>query len=285
MNRIYSLKYCVITGSLIAVSELARKVAKKSGKKLQISGICFLSAAALSGPVEAGQLHTNNIWIRDYLDLAQNKGVFQSGATDVKITLKNGTIFEFPKVEIPDFSPASNKGNTTSIGGAYSVAATHNSTTHHAISTQSWAQSNYKYVDRMSKGDFAVTRLDKFVVETAGVTDYVNFNLNSAQALERYGVEFNGKKQIIGFRVGAGLTEIVQNGTYNLGQVYKPDLLSATMFNLNWNNKHVNNNVVGFFNETTGGDSGSGYYLYDNVLKKWVLLGTHTGIAYGTSDS
>ncbi|EFA6635782.1 autotransporter outer membrane beta-barrel domain-containing protein [Escherichia coli] len=285
MNRIYSLKYCVITGGLIAVSELARKVAKKSGKKFKISGACFLSSVLLSGPVLAAQLHTNNIWIRDYLDLAQNKGVFQAGATDVKITLKDGTIFEFPKVEIPDFSPASNKGNTTSIGGAYSVTATHNSTNHHAISTQSWAQSNYKYVDRMSKGDFAVTRLDKFVVETSGVTDYVNFNLNSAQALERYGVEFNGKKQIIGFRAGAGSTEIVQNGTYNSGQVYQPELLSASMFHLNWNNKHVQNNVGGFFNETTGGDSGSGFYLYDNVLKKWVLLGTLTGIAYGTSES
>ncbi|EOH0881761.1 ESPR-type extended signal peptide-containing protein [Salmonella enterica] len=31
MNRIYSLKYCVITGGLIAVSELARKVKKKIG--------------------------------------------------------------------------------------------------------------------------------------------------------------------------------------------------------------------------------------------------------------
>nr|WP_105175945.1 ESPR-type extended signal peptide-containing protein [Escherichia albertii] len=214
MNKIYSLKYCAITGGLIAVSELARKVVKHSKKKLKISAVCFLYVVVLSGPTEAGQLHTNNIWIRDYLDLAQNKGVFQAGATDVKITLKDGTIFEFPKVEIPDFSPASNKGNTTSIGGAYSVTATHNNTNHHAISTQSWAQSNYKYVDRMSKGDFAVTRLDKFVVETAGITDYVNFNLNSAQALERYGVEFNGKKQIIGFRAGAGLTEIVQNGTY-----------------------------------------------------------------------
>ncbi|WP_149007835.1 hypothetical protein, partial [Escherichia coli] len=77
--------------------------------------------------------------------------------------------FNFPNVPIPDFSPASNKGATTSIGGAYSVTATHNGTTHHAISTQNWGQSSYKYIDRMTNGDFAVTRLDKFVVETTGV--------------------------------------------------------------------------------------------------------------------
>ncbi|MBS4932041.1 MAG: autotransporter outer membrane beta-barrel domain-containing protein [Clostridiales bacterium] len=285
MNRIYSLKYCVITGGLIAVSELARKVVKKTGRKFPLSTICILCSVFLARYVGAAQLHTNNIWIRDYLDLAQNKGVFQAGATDVKITLKNGQVFEFPKVEIPDFSPASNKGNTTSIGGAYSVTATHNKPAHHAITNQSWGQSNYKYVERMSKGDFAVTRLDKYVVETAGLTDYVDFSLNTAQAIERYGVEFNGKKQLIGFRAGSGLTQIVQNGTYDSGQAYKPELLSATMFQLNWNNKHVNNNTSGFFNETTSGDSGSGYYLYDNLKKKWVLLGTHTGIAYGTSDS
>ncbi|CAD5568942.1 serine protease [Escherichia coli] len=178
MNRIYSLKYCVITGGLIAVSELARNVVKMSSRKLKISVVSIATIATLNIPAEAGQLHAENIWIRDYLDLAQNKGVFQAGATDVKITLKDGAIFEFPKVEIPDFSPASNKGNTTSIGGAYSVTATHSKPAHHAIATQSWGQSNYKYIDRMTKGDFAVARLDKYVVETAGLTDYVNFNLD-----------------------------------------------------------------------------------------------------------
>nr|WP_285239457.1 autotransporter outer membrane beta-barrel domain-containing protein [Escherichia coli] len=54
---------------------------------------------------------------------------------------------------------------------------------------------------------------------------------------------------------------------------------------MNWSNKQVYNNVGGFFNETTTGDSGSGYYLYDNIEKKWVLMGTHTGIAYTTTDS
>ena len=280
MNKIYALKYCHATGVMIAVSELASRVMKKAARgslltllNLSLCGV-FLSTA------QAAQLNINNVWARDYLDLAQNKGVFKAGATDVSIQLKNGQTFNFPKVPIPDFSPASNKGATTSIGGAYSVTATHNGTAHHAVSTQNWGQSSYKYVDRMTKGDFAVTRLDKFVVETSGVKNSVDFSLNNHDALERYGVDINGEKKIIGFRVGAGITSTTQNGSsYNTGQAYNPLLLSASMFQLNWNNKRPYNNTTAFYNETTGGDSGSGFYLYDNVKKEWVMLGTLYGIA------
>lgn len=265
---------------MIAVSELASRVMKKAARgsllallNLSLCGV-FLSTA------QAAQLNINNVWARDYLDLAQNKGVFKAGATDVSIQLKNGQTFNFPKVPIPDFSPASNKGATTSIGGAYSVTATHNGTAHHAVSTQNWGQSSYKYVDRMTKGDFAVTRLDKFVVETSGVKNSVDFSLNNHDALERYGVDINGEKKIIGFRVGAGITSTIQNGSsYNTGQAYNPLLLSASMFQFNWNNKRPYNNTTAFYNETTGGDSGSGFYLYDNVKKEWVMLGTLYGIA------
>ncbi|MCG2921473.1 autotransporter outer membrane beta-barrel domain-containing protein, partial [Escherichia coli] len=134
---------------------------------------------------------------------------------------------------IPDFSPVSAKGATTAIGNAYSVTASHNGTIHHAIKTQTWGQSDYHYVDRVTKGDFAVQRLDKFVVETAGATEHADFNLSAAEALERYGIEFNGKKQIIGFRVGAGATGVT---SYGVGQTYNPLLRSASMFQLNWNN-------------------------------------------------
>ncbi|WP_420542740.1 ESPR-type extended signal peptide-containing protein [Salmonella enterica] len=41
MNRIYSLKYCVITGGLIAVSELARKVKKNRVKNCKFLAFVF----------------------------------------------------------------------------------------------------------------------------------------------------------------------------------------------------------------------------------------------------
>ncbi|HEL8550880.1 TPA: autotransporter outer membrane beta-barrel domain-containing protein [Escherichia coli] len=286
MNKIYSLKFCKKTGSMIAVSELASGVSNRVCCKTLTATLSLFLCSLLSGAVQAAQLNINNVWARDYLDLAQNKGNFKAGATNVSIQLKNGQTFYFPKVPIPDFSPVSNKGATTSIGGAYSVTATHNRVNHHAIANQDWGQSTYKYVDRMTKGDFAVTRLNKFVVETAGVKNYVDFSLNSKEAMERYGVDFNGTKQIIGFRVGAGATSTIQNGGgVNTGQVYNPLLLSASMFQLNWDNKRPFNNMNGFYNETTGGDSGSGFYLYDNVRKEWVIMGTLLGIASNGTQS
>lgn len=283
MNKIYSLKYCNITGSMIAVSELASRVSKRVVCRTLPT---VLTLYLFSGAAQSAQLNIDNVWARDYLDLAQNKGAFKAGATNVSIQLKDGQKFNFPTVPIPDFSPVSNKGATTSIGGAYSVTATHNRVNHHAIVNQNWEESTYQYVDRMTKGDFAVTRLNKFVVETTGVKNHVDFSLNNKDALERYGVDFNGEKKIIGFRVGAGLTTTVQNGnTSTTEQAYNPLLLSASMFHLNWDNKKPFNNTNGFYNETTGGDSGSGFYLYDNVKKEWVIIGTLLGIASNGSQT
>ncbi|HBB4038090.1 TPA: autotransporter outer membrane beta-barrel domain-containing protein [Escherichia coli] len=283
MNKIYALKYSYITGGLIAVSELARKVTTGTRKKL-FTILVALSAAGIITPAMAAEMTIDKVWTRDYLDLAQNKGQFKAGATDIEIQLKDGTTLKFPEVEIPDFSPASNKGATTSIGGAFSVTASHNGTTHHAIATQSWGQTDYKAINRMTKDDFAVQRLDKFVVETAGATESVDFNLNSAEALERYGVMLNGKKEIIGFRAGAGKSVLTLNGkSTTLDAAYNQSMLIASLFKLDWNNNHIYNYVTAFDNESTTGDSGSGFYLYDNEKKQWVLLGTLYGVAGNTS--
>ncbi|EFB4140744.1 autotransporter outer membrane beta-barrel domain-containing protein [Escherichia coli O88:H1] len=278
MNKIYSLKYSHITGGLVAVSELTRKVTSRA-KKL-VTTIIILSGSAVLSPVISADLNINKVWARDYLDLAQNNGIFKAGATNITLQLKDGSTLKFPEVAIPDFSPASNKGATTSIGGAYSVTAAHNGTSHHAIATQSWGQTDYTAINRMTSGDFAVQRLNKYVVETTGMTDYVDFSLSAQEALERYGILYNGTRQIVGFRAGSGSTYTNTNGSqYSTGQAYNPLLLSASMFTINWNNyNRAYNNQNGFYNESTTGDSGSGYYLFDNKLQKWVIAGVHGGV-------
>lgn len=198
MNKVYSLKYSPVSGGLIAVSEIVRRVTV--GRK-NISAILLSVAVTATGginPALAADLNISQVWARDYLDLAQNKGIFKAGATDVKLPLKNGEFLTFPEFTIPDFSAASSKGATTAIGGAYSVTATHNGIQHHAVQSQTWGQTTYNLVDRMTKSgsDFAVQRLNKFVVETTGITEFADFNLNETQALERYGVEFNGKNKL-----------------------------------------------------------------------------------------
>lgn len=286
MNKVYSLKYSALTGGLIAVSELARKVTVGASRKKLIAVAITLSTVGGTGCATAAQLHIDNVWMRDYLDLGQNKGMFKPGETGLEIQLKDGSRLKLPEIPVPDFSAVSNKGSTTAIGGAYSTTAGHNKATHHATKEQSWEQTTYKAIDRLTSGDFAIWRLSKYVVENTGPGDYVDFSLNQEQALERYGVDYNGKKQIIGFRVGAGSTEVVQNKQKrNITSAYTPEMRSASMFSLNWNGKQVFNNLTTFYNETTGGDSGSGYYLYDNKQKKWVFMGTHTGIKYNGRTS
>ncbi len=71
MNKIYSLKYSVATGGLIAVSELARKVSQKSCGKLSLTGLTTLaltlSSSALAATVRA------DIPYQTFRDFAENK--------------------------------------------------------------------------------------------------------------------------------------------------------------------------------------------------------------------
>ena len=288
MNKIYSLKYSHITGGLVAVSELTRKVSVGTSRKKVILGIILSSIYGSYGETAfAAMLDINNIWTRDYLDLAQNRGEFRPGATNVQLMMKDGKIFHFPELPVPDFSAVSNKGATTSIGGAYSVTATHNGTQHHAITTQSWDQTAYKASNRVSSGDFSVHRLNKFVVETTGVTESADFSLSPEDAMKRYGVNYNGKEQIIGFRAGAGTTSTILNGKqYLFGQNYNPDLLSASLFNLDWKNKsYIYTNRTPFKNSPIFGDSGSGSYLYDKEQQKWVFHGVTSTVGFISSTN
>ncbi|HDD9276481.1 TPA: hypothetical protein PBQ24_003821 [Escherichia coli] len=233
----------------------------------------------------ANQLYTDNIWYRDYLDLAQNKGQFKPGATGITITRKDGTKLELPNIPIPDFSPSNNTGTTTSIGGSYSVTARHNETDGGgaAVNVQKWGNTSYKKVASTYTGDFAVERLDKFNVETEGLEGAEKHDWQGM--IDRYGVDYQGKKQIIGFRVGAGTAQIMKNGKLqNLNANFNPNLLSASFFTITQGNGVVDNGFTDFKNITTGGDSGSGYYLYDNQQKKWVLIGVHGGLIGGSNN-
>ncbi|EIO0453526.1 autotransporter outer membrane beta-barrel domain-containing protein, partial [Salmonella enterica] len=275
----YAYKYSEISGGLIAVSELTSRKTKK-----RIMTI-VLSFALYSGSTLASHMDITNFYSRDFFDFGQNKGEFQPGATDISILKKDGTILSLPEVPFPDFSPVSNKGATTAIGGAYSVTASHNGTKHHAVSTQNWGQSSYKFVDRMTSGDFAVTRLDKFVVETTGTTEGADISLSKAQALERYGINYKGKKQLIAFRAGAGSLTFQKDGriTQASSYSYSPDILNGSFVLIDdWSGGRVttNNLFDEFKDRPTGGDSGSALFVYDNLAKKWVILGTLFGEYY-----
>ncbi|HAX5746707.1 serine protease autotransporter toxin Sat [Escherichia coli] len=285
MNKIYSLKYSAATGGLIAVSELAKRVSGKTNRKL----VATMLSLAVAGTVNAANIDISNVWARDYLDLAQNKGIFQPGATDVTITLKNGDKFSFHNLSIPDFSGAAASGAATAIGGSYSVTVAHNKKNPQAAETQVYAQSSYKVVDRRNSNDFEIQRLNKFVVETVGATPAETNPTTYSDALERYGiVTSDGSKKIIGFRAGSGGTSFI-NGESKIStnSAYSHDLLSASLFEVTqWDSygMMIYKNDKTFRNLERFGDSGSGAYLYDNKLEKWVLVGTTHGIASVNGD-
>ncbi|HHZ8154577.1 TPA: serine protease autotransporter toxin Sat [Escherichia coli] len=285
MNKIYSLKYSAATGGLIAVSELAKRVSGKTNRKL----VATMLSLAVADTVNAANIDISNVWARDYLDLAQNKGIFQPGATDVTITLKNGDKFSFHNLSIPDFSGAAASGAATAIGGSYSVTVAHNKKNPQAAETQVYAQSSYKVVDRRNSNDFEIQRLNKFVVETVGATPAETNPTTYSDALERYGiVTSDGSKKIIGFRAGSGGTSFI-NGESKIStnSAYSHDLLSASLFEVTqWDSygMMIYKNDKTFRNLEIFGDSGSGAYLYDNKLEKWVLVGTTHGIASVNGD-
>ncbi|HAI3082876.1 TPA: serine protease autotransporter toxin Sat [Escherichia coli] len=285
MNKIYSLKYSAATGGLIAVSELAKRVSGKTNRKL----VATMLSLAVAGTVNAANIDISNVWARDYLDLAQNKGIFQLGATDVTITLKNGDKFSFHNLSIPDFSGAAASGAATAIGGSYSVTVAHNKKNPQAAETQVYAQSSYRVVDRRNSNDFEIQRLNKFVVETVGATPAETNPTTYSDALERYGiVTSDGSKKIIGFRAGSGGTSFI-NGESKIStnSAYSHDLLSASLFEVTqWDSygMMIYKNDKTFRNLEIFGDSGSGAYLYDNKLEKWVLVGTTHGIASVNGD-
>lgn len=283
MNKIYSIKYSAATGGLIAVSELAKKVTCKTNRKIS-AALLSLAVISYTNIIYAANMDISKVWARDYLDLAQNKGVFQPGSTHVKIKLKDGTDFSFPALPVPDFSSATANGAATSIGGAYAVTVAHNAKNKSSANYQTYGSTQYTQINRMTTGnDFSIQRLNKYVVETRGADTSFNYNENNQNIIDRYGVDVgNGKKEIIGFRVGSGNTTFSGIKT---SQTYQADLLSASLFhitNLRANtvggNKVEYENDSYFTNLTTNGDSGSGVYVFDNKEDKWVLLGTTHGI-------
>lgn len=91
MNKIYSLKYCHITGGLIAVSELSGRVSfRTSAKKKKNKLMLILCCLGILSPTYAfaSRMDASNFYIRDYTDFAQNKGIFQVGATNIEIIKK-----------------------------------------------------------------------------------------------------------------------------------------------------------------------------------------------------
>ena len=85
--------------------------------------ISLVLSSILCSCLDAQVMDIGTNFYRDYLDLAQNKGIFKATDAPLEFTQRNGTKFRFDK--IPNNNARNNKGNFTSLGRNFVVTANH----------------------------------------------------------------------------------------------------------------------------------------------------------------
>ncbi|HHT2267976.1 TPA: S6 family peptidase [Citrobacter amalonaticus] len=289
MNKIYSLKYCPVTQGLIALSELASRVVKRTSRKLKQISLISVSVTCLSFPMmsQAGIVR-DDISYQLFRDFAENKGLFVPGATDIPVYDKNGQLVgRLDKAPMADFSSVSTSGVATLISPQYLASVKHNSG-YQSVSFGD-GKNTYTIVDRNDhpSTDFHAPRLNKLVTEVAPVSVTAEgTKVNAYKNTERY-TEF--------YRVGSGaqytkdrdgkLTRIAGGYAFKTGGTIGTPLIS---------NGTIVTNPGQTFNPVNGiipsygvpGDSGSPLFAYDSLQKKWVMVGvlrSYAGLTGATS--
>lgn len=289
--------------------------------------ISLVLSSILCSCLDAQVMDIGTNFYRDYLDLAQNKGIFKATDAPLEFTQRNGTKFTFDK--IPNNNARNNKGNFTALGRNFVVTANHTLLASAATNfneNRGWfGNTLYEYATNSTQklygADTTYLRTSKYIVEgQIDPLDVPNLEISSQDQAKD---EANAKKIEDRFRDiknsgGASGENILayEAGTGSLA-LEKPksdsdgfaEVMSATEFE----NQNIVNNALGasvneigvaysavykshyssvskpgvylfmtsnrgFRNRLLPGDSGSGFFVYDTVAQKWVLVGVLTGV-------
>ena len=289
--------------------------------------ISLVVSSILCSCLDAQVMDVGTNFYRDYLDLAQNKGIFKATDAPLEFTQRNGAKFTFNK--IPNNNARNNKGNFTSLGRNFVVTANHTLLASAATNfneNRGWfGNTLYEYATNSTQklygADTTYLRTSKYIVEgQIDPLDVPNLEISSQDQAKD---EANAKKIEDRFRDiknsgGASGENILayEAGTGSLA-LEKPksdtdgfaEVMSATEFE----NQNIVNNALGasvneigvaysavykthyssvskpgvylfmtsnrgFRNRLLPGDSGSGFFVYDTVAQKWVLVGVLTGV-------
>lgn len=289
--------------------------------------ISLVLSSILCSCLDAQVMDVGTNFYRDYLDLAQNKGIFKATDAPLEFTQRNGAKFTFNK--IPNNNARNNKGNFTSLGRNFVVTANHTLLASAATNfneNRGWfGNTLYEYatnsMQKLYGADTTYLRTSKYIVEgQIDPLDVPNLEISSQDQAKD---EANAKKIEDRFRDiknsgGASGENILayEAGTGSLA-LEKPksdtdgfaEVMSATEFE----NQNIVNNALGasvneigvaysavykthyssvskpgvylfmtsnrgFRNRLLPGDSGSGFFVYDTVAQKWVLVGVLTGV-------
>ncbi|WP_103596821.1 S6 family peptidase [Campylobacter concisus] len=289
--------------------------------------ISLVLSSILCSCLDAQVMDIGTNFYRDYLDLAQNKGIFKATDAPLEFTQRNGTKFTFNK--IPNNNARNNKGNFTALGRNFVVTANHTLLASAATNfneNRGWfGNTLYEYATNSTQklygADTTYLRTSKYIVEgQIDPLDVPNLEISSQDQTKD---EANTKKIEDRFREiknsgGASGENILayEAGTGSLA-LEKPksdsdgfaEVMSATEFE----HQNIVNNALGasvneigvaysavykshyssvskpgvylfmtsnrgFRNRLLPGDSGSGFFVYDTVAQKWVLVGVLTGV-------
>ena len=289
--------------------------------------ISLVVSSILCSCLDAQVMDIGTNFYRDYLDLAQSKGIFKATDAPLEFTQRNGAKFTFNK--IPNNNARNNKGNFTSLGRNFVVTANHTLLASAATNfneNRGWfGNTLYEYATNSTQklygADTTYLRTSKYIVEgQIDPLDVPNLEISSQDQAKD---EANAKKIEDRFRDiknsgGASGENILayEAGTGSLA-LEKPksdtdgfaEVMSATEFE----NQNIVNNALGasvneigvaysavykthyssvskpgvylfmtsnrgFRNRLLPGDSGSGFFVYDTVAQKWVLVGVLTGV-------
>ena len=289
--------------------------------------ISLVLSSILCSCLDAQVMDIGINFYRDYLDLAQNKGIFKATDAPLEFTQRNGTKFTFNK--IPNNNARNNKGNFTALGRNFVVTANHTLLASAATNfneNRGWfGNTLYEYAtnstQKLYSADTTYLRTSKYIVEgQIDPLDVPNLEISSQDQAKD---EANAKKIEDRFRDiknsgGASGENILayEAGTGSLA-LEKPksdsdgfaEVMSATEFE----HQNIVNNALGasvneigvaysavykshyssvskpgvylfmtsnrgFRNRLLPGDSGSGFFVYDTVAQKWVLVGVLTGV-------
>lgn len=289
--------------------------------------ISLVLSSILCSCLDAQVMDIGTNFYRDYLDLAQNKGIFKATDAPLEFTQRNGAKFTFNK--IPNNNARNNKGNFTALGRNFVVTANHTLLASAATNfneNRGWfGNTLYEYATNSTQklygADTTYLRTSKYIVEgQIDPLDVPNLEISSQDQTKD---EANAKKIEDRFRDiknsgGASGENILayEAGTGSLA-LEKPksdsdgfaEVMSATEFE----NQNIVNNALGasvneigvaysavykshyssvskpgvylfmtsnrgFRNRLLPGDSGSGFFVYDTVAQKLVLVGVLTGV-------
>lgn len=289
--------------------------------------ISLVLSSILCSCLDAQVMDIGTNFYRDYLDLAQNKGIFKATDAPLEFTQRNGTKFTFDK--IPNNNARNNKGNFTALGRNFVVTANHTLLASAATNfneNRGWfGNTLYEYATNSTQklygADTTYLRTSKYIVEgQIDPLDVPNLEISSQDQAKD---EANAKKiedrfrdiknsggasgeNILAYEAGTGSLALERPKSDSDGFA---EVMSATEFE----HQNIVNNTLGasineigvaysavykshyssvskpgvylfmtsnrgFRNRLLPGDSGSGFFVYDTVAQKWVLVGVLTGV-------